>query len=99
MDFEMIKDFIQPELLILIPVLYAIGVAIKRSEKIKDNYIPSILGVTGIILAGLWCMSSTPLSDGQTIVACIFAAITQGILCASGSVFVNQIIKQTKTNE
>ena len=99
MDIEMIKDFIQPELLILIPVLYAAGIAIKKSERIKDNYIPILLGIFGIVLAGLWCISKTELSNTRTIIACIFAAITQGILCASGSVFVNQIIKQTKSGE
>lgn len=94
MDMELLKEFIQPELLVLVPVLYAIGIAIKKSERIKDNYIPAILGIIGIVLAGLWCCSTANLSGGQVIATCIFAAITQGILCASASVFVNQLIKQ-----
>ena len=94
MNMEMLKEFIQPELLVLVPVLYAIGVGMKKSERIKDNYIPAILGIIGIVLAGLWCCSTANLSSGQDIATCIFAAITQGILCASASVFVNQLIKQ-----
>ena len=37
--FEAFKEFIKPELLILIPVLYLIGMAIKKSE-VKDKSIP-----------------------------------------------------------
>lgn len=96
MDINMLKDFIKPELLILIPVLYAIGICLKKSEKVADSLIPSLIGIAGIILAGLWCLSTTPLSDTQTIVLCVFTAITQGVLCAAGSVFINQLIKQSK---
>jgi len=54
MDIELIKNFIKPELLILIPVLYFIGVAIKNTTLIKDKFIPLILGLIGIILSSLW---------------------------------------------
>ena len=40
--FEAFKEFIKPELLILIPVLYLIGVGIKKSEVIRksvDHYL------------------------------------------------------------
>ena len=36
---EQLKNFIKPELLILIPVLYWIGYAVKRS-KVADEWIP-----------------------------------------------------------
>ena len=35
---EILKEFVKPELLILIPVLYIIGVGFKVS-KLKDNFI------------------------------------------------------------
>ena len=95
MDYDLIKEFIEPELLVLIPVLYAIGMGLKKTEKVKNNFIPIILGISGIILAGLWCISSAELSNVQQTAACLFAALTQGILCASGSVFVDQVIKQS----
>ena len=50
--YEMLKEMIQPELLVLVPVLYLLGEGIKRSE-IKDKYIPFILGGTGIVVAFL----------------------------------------------
>lgn len=43
-------EYIQPELLILIPVLYLIGYAIKKTSLISSRFIPLILGVIGIIL-------------------------------------------------
>ena len=42
--FEAFKEFIKPELLILIPVLYLIGIGMKKSE-IKDKFIPLLLGM------------------------------------------------------
>ncbi len=45
---EQITEFIKPEAAILVPVLYFIGVGIKKSE-VKDKYIPLILGVLGMI--------------------------------------------------
>ena len=53
--FEAFKEFIKPELLILIPVLYLIGVGIKKSE-IKDKFIPLMLSIVAIILSGLYVL-------------------------------------------
>ena len=97
MDYELIKEFIEPELLILIPVLYALGAGLKKPKKIKDNFIPTILGVAGVILAGIWCFANAELSTYQQVATCLFVAITQGVLSAAGSVYVNQIVKQTST--
>ena len=51
MDF---KEYIKPELIILIPVLYVIGAGIKKCKRISDNCIPLILGIIGTILSALW---------------------------------------------
>lgn len=88
MDITAIKDFIKPELLVLIPVLYFIGLGLKKS-KAKDEYIPLILGASGIVLAMLWVCGTS----GISLIG-IFIAITQGILCAGATVYVNQLIKQ-----
>ena len=45
--FEAFKEFIKPELLILIPVLYLIGIGMKKSE-VKDKFIPLLLGIVAI---------------------------------------------------
>ena len=47
MNLEMLKEFIKPELLILIPVLYLIGISIKNTLLIKDKFIPLVLGISG----------------------------------------------------
>ena len=86
MEFE---KYIQPELLILVPVLYIIGAAIKKTEFISNKFIPIILGAIGIILSCLYVISTCGFSAIS-----IFTAITQGILVAGSSVYVNQIINQ-----
>jgi len=96
MDIELIKNFIKPELLILIPVLYFIGVAIKNTTLIKDKFIPLILGLIGIILSSLWILAT---EGTENIYMAIFVAITQGFLCAGASVYINQIVKQSQKEE
>ena len=96
MNFE---DFIKPELLVLIPVLYLIGVAIKRSN-LNDRWIPIVLGAAGVVLAGLYVFATTDMSGGKDAVMAVFVALTQGILTAGASVYANQIYKQiTKGGE
>ena len=96
MDAELIKNFIKPELLILIPVLYFIGMAIKNTLLIKDKFIPLILGLIGIVLSSLWILAT---EGTENIYMAIFVAITQGFLCAGASVYINQIVKQSQKEE
>lgn len=91
---EYIQELIRPELLILIPVLYFIGIAIKKSEKIADKFIPILLGVCGIVLATIYVFATTLVAGVPEGLQAIFAGVTQGILCAGCSVYVNQIVKQ-----
>lgn len=101
MEFlEQLKNFIRPELLILVPVLYFIGVGLKRTESIADKKIPMLLGLTGVSLAAVWVAATTAFSGYRDALMAVFAAVTQGILCAGASVYVNQLIKQGgKTDE
>lgn len=92
------QEYIKPELLILIPVLYFIGVAIKKS-KIADKFIPWLLGGAAVLLCGIWVFASTPIATGAEIAIAIFTAITQGVLIAAASVYVNQLVKQTGKDE
>lgn len=92
MDYQ---NYVKAELLILIPVLYLIGAAIKKS-KIKDSYIPFILGAVGIVLAGVYLFATEPIKGAQAVATALFTAITQGILVAGASVYANQLIKQAK---
>lgn len=93
-----IQDYIKPELLILIPVLNLIGVAIKNSN-IKDKLIPLILGVCGILLAGLYVFATEPTEGARAVAIALFVGITQGILAAGAGVYIDQLIKQYKKEE
>ena len=92
---EILKEFVKPELLILIPVLYIIGVGLKNS-KFKDNFIPVILGVVGILLSTIYVFATSEISGTKDILMGIFISLTQGILVAGCSVYFNQIYKQLK---
>ena len=92
MDF---LDFIEPELFILVPVLYVLGMMIKKSS-FNDKWIPLILGGMGIILSSVYMISARLPLEFSELLGVIYASVTQGILCASGSVYANNIIKQFK---
>lgn len=88
---EEILQYISPELMIVIPVLYFVGMALKRITKINDALIPFILGGVGIVVCGLY--------EVGTLGFCfeaIFAAVVQGVLTAGMSVYLNNLIKQGK---
>lgn len=92
---EQIMNYVKPELVVVSVVLYFIGIGIKNTEKIKDNYIPLILGVLGIALCAVWVIANSALASTSDVCMAIFTSIVQGILVAGLSVYVNQIIKQT----
>ena len=92
--YDLLKEFIKPEILVLIPVLYLIGVALKKSQ-MADKNIPWLLGGIGVILTLLFVMSTSVFDGWQSVLLGIFSSVTQGILCAGASVYVNQLIKQS----
>lgn len=95
MNFD---DFINPELLALIPVLYIVGSALKKSN-MKDKWIPLILGVLSVGLSVIWVFATTVPKTSQEVMMAIFTAVTQGIMTAGTSVYVNQLYLQSKKNE
>ena len=59
---DSIMEFISPELLILIPVLYFVGLAIKNSATVADKFIPlSLLALWLISNVVLWSHVPLPL--------------------------------------
>lgn len=96
---EQLTEYINPELLVLIPVLYLIGIGFKKSERIRDKDIPLLVGVIGVIFAVLYTVATTSTTGPQDIVMMLFSSITQGILCAGASVYVNQLVKQSSKSE
>lgn len=83
MDFQ---NYILDQALILIPVIYILGLFLKKSTVVKNKYIPLILLFFGIALSLL-------------LVGLNVQGIIQGILVSGTAVFANQIIKQSLKQE
>ena len=96
MELSVLREFIRPELMVLIPVLYLIGAASKKSKWVDDRHIPLILGGAGIALSLLYVSATCVTTGWRDVVMMVFTAFTQGILAAGCSVYANQIYKQSR---
>ena len=93
-----LKEFIKPELLILIPVLYVVGIGLKKS-KLSDTLIPLILGGIAIVLSAAWVIATSDISSLKDVAYALFISVTQGVLSAGASVYVNQLYVQSKKKD
>ena len=92
-------QYIDPRLLVLVAVLWLVGLFLKHS-RCRNEHIPLLLGLTGILLAVLWVLAGLEEYTAQTVMAALFTAVVQGVLCAGASVYGHQIVKQEgKRNE
>lgn len=75
----------------IVVICYLVGLAAKRSQRVKDETIPVIVGVAGGILGvvGMYVMPDFPAND-------ILNAIAVGIASGLASTGVNQAYKQLK---
>ncbi len=89
------QDYIKTELLILIPVMYFVGIGLKKS-KLPDKWIPTMLGISAVALSAVWVIATSDISGLQETASAIFTAVTQGVLVAGASVYVNQLYVQAK---
>ena len=96
---EQIMNYVKPELIVVAIVLYFIGAGLKKSQTVKDKYIPLVLGVCGIVICAVYVFATCQCGTGQEIAMAIFVTVTQGILVAGLSTYVNQIVKQSKKAE
>lgn len=87
-------QFIKPELLVLIPVLYFIGAWCKASNHIKDWLIPFILMGISIVLTALYLISAEFASAGNLVATYIFTSVVQGTLCSAAAVFTENVKRQ-----
>ena len=92
------QEYMKTELLILVPVLYFIGIGLNKS-KLPNKWIPIALGVMGVILSSIWVIGTTDISGIKEVALASFTAITQGILAAGASVYVNQIYTQARKSD
>ena len=95
---ENIINFVKPELLVLVLVLWIVGKALKTSQ-IKDKHIPAILGACGIALAVVWVLATSPIGTYQEVLSATFTGVTQGIITAGLAVYGNQLLKQAGKEE
>lgn len=95
MEFQ---SYIKGELLILIPVLYLIGAMLKKS-RLKNKFIPFTLGIIGVALSCVYVISAEDISGIKEIASAFFTAVTQGILTAGATVYVNQLYLQIRKEE
>ena len=96
---EQITNYVKPELIVVAIALYFVGMALKQAQAVKDKYIPLILGGISIAICAIYVFATCTGGTGQDIAMAIFTAITQGILIAGLSTYVNQIVKQANKDE
>ena len=96
---EQLTNYVIPELIVVAIALYFVGMALKQAQAVKDKYIPLILGGVSIVICAIYVFATCTCSSGQDIAMAIFTAVTQGILIAGLSTYVNQIVKQTNKDE
>ena len=93
---EQVLNYVKPELVVVIIVLYFLGTFFKSSQRVKDKDIPMILGFIGVAICGIWVLAiGTP----QEVAMAVFTALVQGILVAGASVYANQLAKQSRKEE
>ncbi|WP_321833505.1 phage holin family protein [Clostridium butyricum] len=93
---ENLMNFIPENLMILVVVIYVVGIFLKKTDKIKDNYITVILMIFGITFAILLNIIN---SEYKVALDVIVNGILQGILCWGVAVGVNQTAKQLTREE
>lgn len=89
------QDYIKTELLILVPVLYFIGMGLKKSN-LPDKWIPAVLGATAVVLSSIWVIATGNVDNVTKAASALFTAVTQGVLLAGASVYANQLYVQAK---
>ena len=91
-------DYIRPELLCIVPVVYLIGMGLKKS-KLSDKWIPIILGGISVLICALWVCATSHINNIRDLALAMFISITQGVLTAGTSVYINQLYKQSKKKD
>lgn len=95
MEVTILTQYIRPELIFLPVILYCIGIGLKKTLYIRDNWIPVILGFCSLSLCAIYILSiAEKPTNYQEVLSVIFDIIIQGICCAAASVYGNQIHKQ-----
>lgn len=95
MDINLM-DFVQKYLIILVIAIYVVGIFLKQTTLVKDNYITVILMIFGITFAVLLVFVN---NDYKSALDAVINGVLQGILCWGVAVGINQTTKQLTKNE
>lgn len=85
------SQYINAELLTLVPVMNVIGYWLKSKTKLKNSLIPIVLTCISVIACTAYTLGTEPISAQAVISGAI-----QGVLVAASSVYTNQLYKQMK---
>ena len=77
MNLEMIQEYIDPQLIIVVPMLWGIGMAVKKST-IANRFIPLILLLCSCGVVMLHLMAANTGAGGALVSGMAFAGLTQG---------------------
>jgi len=84
-------EYIKPELMVLVFVLWYIGTLLKKSQKIEDWLIPFVLMAASVIMALSWVL----ITSGLTPMA-VWIGVMQGVVIAAVEGQAYQFMKQLK---
>ena len=96
MEFTNIANFVPTNLAILIAGIYVMGMFLKKTERVNDNYITIILMLFSITFAILLTLIN---AQYKTMFESIVNGILQGILCWGVAIGINQTAKQLNKDE
>ena len=96
---NLLTEYIKPELLVVVIVLYFIETGLKKTELIKEKFIPIILGGIGILISAIYVIATSQINVYQEVMMAIFTSIIQGILVAGISVYVKKLIQNRKEDK
>lgn len=90
---QILLEYIKPELLVLVPILWYIGTKIKAAKKIEDWVIPFVLMAISVVIA----LSYVLIISGLNPMA-MWVGIMQGLAIAVLEGYFYQIYKQSTKN-
>ena len=90
----LVKEYVSPETVWLVPCLYALGSIIKRSIRIDDTLIPGILCLVGVLLSALVSVAACEPVGWMQWVILAAVSVGQGYVLAAAAICLNQLIKQ-----
>ncbi len=91
-----LMEYVKPELMVVAIACYFIGMALKNMSLIRDKLIPLVLGIVGVVLSCIYVAATSELTTPQEWAMALFTGLTQGVLMAGLSTYVNQMVKQLK---